>query len=132
MNNNGTSFDATWKWLNNSKDVHGYPHLELESSLFPLSISELSSLEFASTFGVNVTSAYNQTAQQRLQALNDDDVQYDVMLDMFLDANATKATSDLPGYEIMIWLSYSYAAYPVGIDTSSPDKYQFIIGGTRL
>ncbi|KAK4943646.1 hypothetical protein LTR10_016743 [Elasticomyces elasticus] len=132
VNNNGTSFDATWKWANNSADVHGYPHIRLESSLFPLPISQLSTLEFATDFGINVTSAYNKTADQRVQALTTDDVQYDVTLDMFLDANETAATSDLPAYEIMIWLSYSYRVYPVGIDTSSPDKYQFSIGGTRF
>ena len=132
VDNNGTSFDATWKWANSSADVHAYPHITLESSLFPLPMSQLSTLEFAADFGVNVTSAYNKTAEQRLQALTTDDVQYDVTLDMFLDANETAASSDLPTYEIMIWLSYSYDVYPVGIDTSSPDKYQYIIGGTRL
>lgn len=32
--------------------------------------------------------------------------------------------------EVLVY--YSYDVYPVGIDTSSPDKYQYIIGGTRL
>ncbi|KAI1621757.1 concanavalin A-like lectin/glucanase domain-containing protein [Exophiala viscosa] len=132
VDNNGTSFDATWKWANNSADVHAYPHITLESSIFPLPISQLSTLEFAADFGVNITSAYNKTAAQRLQAFITDDVQYDVTLDMFLDANETAATSDLPTYEVMIWLSYSYDVYPVGIDTSSPDKYQYIIDGTRF
>lgn len=79
-----------------------------------------------------MTAAADEDTQQRLQALDDNDVQYNVALDMFLDADATKATSELPHYEVMVWLSYSYEVYPVGIDTSSPDKDQFVIGDTRL
>lgn len=79
-----------------------------------------------------MTSALEQDNKAREQALNDNDVQYNVALDMFLDANETMAQADLPHYEIMVWLSYSYNVYPVGIDTSSPDVDQFVINGTRL
>lgn len=132
VKNNGTAFDATWRWTNNSDKVHAYPHFKLDSSLYPLSIKELAAIDFQGTWAVNVSSAINDTAQERLQALDDDDVQYNVALDMFLDATASQATSDLPQYEIMVWLSYSYDVYPVGIDSSSPDKDQFVVGDTRL
>ncbi|KAL2437155.1 hypothetical protein ABEF95_016617 [Exophiala dermatitidis] len=132
VKNNGTAFDATWRWTNNSDKVHAYPHFKLDSSLYPLSIKELAAIDFGGTWAVNVSSAINDTAQERLQALDDDDVQYNVALDMFLDANASQATSDLPQYEIMVWLSYSYDVYPVGIDGSSPDKDQFVVGDTRF
>jgi hypothetical protein len=91
-------------------------------------------LDFSADFGVNVTAAYNDTTdEQRTRALDASDVQYNVALDMFLDPNATTAaTADLPRYEVMIWLSYSYGVYPVGIDGSSPGKEQYMIGDTRL
>jgi hypothetical protein len=132
VNNNGTSFDATWKWRNNSEDVHAYPHFKLDSPLYPLQLGELSSIDFSCMFGVNVTSAYNESQEQRVQSLDDSDVQYNIALDMFLDSNSTNAMGTLPHYEIMIWLSYSYHVYPVGISTSNPDKDQFILGDTRL
>lgn len=132
MKNNGTAFDATWRWLNNSDKVHAYPHFKLDSPLYPLSLAQLSAVDFTGDWGINVTSALQANTQARAQALNDNDVQYNVALDMFLDANETQALADLPHYEIMVWLSYSYNVYPVGIDTSSPDKDQFVINGTRL
>ncbi|EXJ93927.1 hypothetical protein A1O1_02320 [Capronia coronata CBS 617.96] len=132
VKNNGTAFDATWRWINNSDSVHAYPHFKLDSPLYPLSVRELAAVDFEGTWGLNVTSAANDTDQQRLQALDDNYVQYNVALDMFLDANASQASADLPGYEIMVWLSYSYDVYPVGIDKSSPDKDQYIIGDTRF
>ncbi|KAK5364852.1 hypothetical protein LTR20_008788 [Exophiala xenobiotica] len=132
VNNNGTSFDATWKWRNNSEDVHAYPHFKLDSPLYPLQLGELSSIDFSCTFGVNVTSAYNESQEQRVQSLDDNDVQYNIALDMFLDSNSTNAMGTLPHYEIMIWLSYSWDVYPVGISTSNPDKDQFILGDTRF
>jgi hypothetical protein len=93
---------------------------------------QLSAVEFTGDWGINVTSAMGEDTKAREQALNDNDVQYNVALDMFLDANETQAEADLPHYEIMVWLSYSYNVYPVGIDTSSPDKHQYIVNGTRL
>lgn len=132
MKNNGSAFDATWKWTNNSEDVHAYPHFKLDSPLYPLPLGELSSIDFSGMFSVNVTSAYNESQGQRVQSLDDSDVQYNIALDLFLDSNSTDATGPLPHYEIMIWLSYSFDVYPVGISTSSPDKHQFIVGDTRL
>ncbi len=77
--------------------------------LNPVPLTELSSLDFTGSFGVNVTSAYNESSEdRRLQALDDEDVQYKIALDMFFDPNATEATASLPRYEVMIWLSYSY------------------------
>jgi len=93
---------------------------------------QLSSVDFTGGWGINVTSALKEDTKARQQALNDNNVQYNVALDMFLDANETQAQADVPHYEIMVWLSYSYDVYPVGIDTSSPDKDQFIVNGTRL
>ncbi|KAG9792302.1 hypothetical protein KCU88_g887, partial [Aureobasidium melanogenum] len=116
VKNNGTAFDATWRWTNNSDKVHAYPHFKLDSSLYPLSIKELAAIDFGGTWAVNVSSAINDTAQERLQALDDDDVQYNVALDMFLDANASQATQTCH----------------MGIDGSSPDKDQFVVGDTRF
>lgn len=93
---------------------------------------QLSAVDFTGDWGINVTSALKEDTKAREQALNDNDVQYNVALDMFLDANETLAEADLPHYEIMVWLSYSYNVYPVGIDTSTPDKDQYIVNGTRL
>ncbi|KEF58945.1 uncharacterized protein A1O9_03788 [Exophiala aquamarina CBS 119918] len=93
---------------------------------------ELSAVEFTGDWGVNVTSALGENTKTRQQALNDNNVQYNVALGMFLDANETQAQADLPHYEVMVWLSYSYNVYPVGIDTSSLDKDQYIVNGTRF
>ncbi|KIV87957.1 hypothetical protein PV10_09234 [Exophiala mesophila] len=132
VKNNGTAFDSTWRWLNNSDKVHAYPHFKLDSPLYPLLVEDLASVDFTGDFSINVTSAVGESPEAREEALTDEDVQYNVALDMFLDANETQAMAELPAYEIMIWMSYSYRVYPVGIDTSTPDKDQFIVNGTRF
>ena len=132
VKNNGTAFDSTWRWLNNSDKVHAYPHFKLDSPLYPLLVEDLSTVDFTGDFSINVTSALGESPEAREEALTDENVQYNVALDMFLDANETQAMAELPTYEIMIWMSYSYRVYPVGIDTSTPDKDQFVVNGTRL
>lgn len=81
---------------------------------------------------MNITSAAEENAESRTRALDENDVQFNVALDMFLDSDPEQALTELPHYEIMIWLSYSYDVYPVGIDTSTPDKEQYVLGDTRL
>lgn len=67
--------------MNNSEDVHAYPHFKLDSPLYPLPLGELSSIDFSGMFSVNVTSAY-ESQKQRVQSLDDSDVQYNIALDM--------------------------------------------------
>ncbi|KAF2085971.1 glycoside hydrolase family 12 protein, partial [Saccharata proteae CBS 121410] len=115
-----TSFNATWSWSGNRTEVHSFPSVILNSELFPLSISNLSSLTLNASWSIYPGDSF--TAETDGANLATIDTVADVALDMFLDDDGDQAgNASIASTEIMIWQAAYGNLQPLGWDTVSDD-----------
>ncbi|KAK7723385.1 hypothetical protein SLS57_004579 [Botryosphaeria dothidea] len=111
-------FNSTWRWYDTPTEVHSYPDALLNTELFPLALSDLSSLQLAADWAI-VPSPSDETftSETTLASL---DVTADVAIDLFLDEDASKASdASAAAYEVMIWQAAYGNCDPIGYDPTS-------------
>lgn len=105
-------FNATWQWSKNPTVVHSFPNIRLNSTLLPIQLSDLAALEIAASWSM----APSSSNVQDLAAI---DAAANVVVDMFLDPDPTKANSTtLPKYEVMVWIGSLGDKRPIGFSSS--------------
>ncbi|EOD44820.1 putative glycosyl transferase protein [Neofusicoccum parvum UCRNP2] len=106
-------FNSTWRWFDTPTEVHSYPDALLNTALFPLVFSDLTSLKLAANWAV-VPSPSDETTTNEA-TLASLDVVANVALDVFLDEDASTASdAATAAYEIMIWQSAYGNIQPIG------------------
>lgn len=111
-------FNSTWRWFDTPTEVHSYPDALLNTALFPLVFSDLTSLKLAANWAV-VPSPSDETTTNEA-TLASLDVVANVALDVFLDEDASTASdAATAAYEIMIWQSAYGNIQPIGYDPTS-------------
>ncbi|KAL1623648.1 hypothetical protein SLS56_008169 [Neofusicoccum ribis] len=109
-------FNSTWRWFDTPTEVHAYPDALLNTALFPLVFSDLTSLKLAANWAV-VPSPSDETTTNEA-TLASLDVVANVALDVFLDEDASTASdAATAAYEIMIWQSAYGNIQPIGAST---------------
>ncbi|EXJ71977.1 uncharacterized protein A1O5_04479 [Cladophialophora psammophila CBS 110553] len=98
-------WSITWQFPRGppTQPVHAFPNIKLDSTVFPIEISQVSAINFETEwyYGVgddrpNVLNVADLTAAQ---------LDANVAVDMFLDSDPKKATDTVQAkYEVMIWL----------------------------
>ena len=112
-------FSVTWQYPQGpeTQPVHAFPNIKLDGSgtLFPVAISTIKSIpvDVEWTYGLG-TEAADTTD---MEALSSADVNTNVAIDMFLDADMNSAQSTTQSkYEIMVWLcTIGAATQPIGL-----------------
>jgi hypothetical protein len=111
------AFSVTWQYPPGpeSEPVHAYPNVQVADTL-PIELSTLQhlDLDIAWTYGAgNEPVAATDEAQ-----LTQDQVNANVAVDMFLDADKAKSeNSSLAAYEVMVWFAdFGPAAQPIGME----------------
>ena len=125
ISDNDTVFSATWNWNNNPTSVHAFPNINLDSSLLPLQLSSLSAL--------NISATWSMAATRSSKSLTDVEASADVVVDMFLDPDPTRANSTtLPQYEVMVWIAAFDGRKPIGFSSSIKSPPTVTLNGTDL
>ena len=127
-------FSVTWQYPQGpqTQPVHAFPNIKLDGqgTMFPASLSTISSIpvDVEWTYGLGEEAA-NITDIQAMSAAN---VNTNVAIDMFLDADMNSAQSSTQAkYEIMVWLcTIGAATQPIGLDLGSKDVQ--VINGTTF
>ena len=132
MDDNGTSWDVVYQWQDNYYDVHGYPHMALETQLLPMQIKDLTSLQIKASWSTVVASALDLNSAEQEAALVDNRVRSNVAIDMFLDADEQRSVEFRPSIEVMIWLWSCEGIDPVGANLSSANQTQLTIDDMTL
>lgn len=100
--------------------VHAYPNVELRSDRLPLRLGDLLSLQVSAcwAFGPATLSeeARDPNPPEDIQYIEANNVQANVVLDVFADEDAQKSgTPSEQKYEFMVWVGqFGAAAQPVG------------------
>ncbi|WPA98044.1 uncharacterized protein RHO25_002655 [Cercospora beticola] len=118
------SFYSVWNWTTQDPvRVHAYPHVELRSERLPLQLGELRTLKIAASWSLAPVSLIDGTSQDPTTepvagALEDNDVQANVVLDVFADADVEKSrTPAQQTYELMVWVGvFGNASWPIGMN----------------
>lgn len=96
--------------------VYAFPNIKLDADdSFPLQINNLVKVDIDVTWSYALGSAATEVTDAT--ALTTADLNTNVAIDMFMDSDATKATSTVDAkYEVMIWLGkYGAATEPIGL-----------------
>ena len=102
---NYTAFSATWSWEKSVDSVHAYPNANLSSSLLPLRLTNLSSLD------VDLEWSYKKADSGKLA---DGALTANVAMDLFLDPDPSKAKSGgEASFEVMVWVG-DFGQHPIG------------------
>jgi len=105
VNDDYSSFNATWRWPTDRFNVHSYPHVKFKSEYLPLQLSDLANLTLRATWDVSATT----------QDLASTGISSNIAWDIFADADANSAGSAAKAhYEIMIWMGSYGNPYPFG------------------
>ena len=133
------SFSAVWSWKSNPPVVHAYPSIMFNSSLLPLKLSDLVSLEVDLAWMLAPTSlipgaSEDPDEQPDADALSALHLQANVVIDMFGDSNAELSQeSSKQEYEFMIWLGqFGDAAQAIGQSQEQGAPITETVGGVEL
>lgn len=126
VSNDDTVFSSTWSWTNASDLVHAFPNIQLESTLLPIQLSGLTSLNIGATWAMAASGGGVQT-------LASIDAGADVVVDMFMDLDPIKANSTtLPANEVMVWIGAFGGKMPIGFNASITNLPTFTLNGTEF
>lgn len=103
-----------------TQPVHAFPNIKLDpDNIFPIQISKVSAIDFITEWHYGVGDAKPNTTN--VNELNAVDLNSNVAIDMFLDADSTKATSSVDAkYEVMVWFGvFGPATEPIGLRQGS-------------
>ncbi|KAF2498283.1 concanavalin A-like lectin/glucanase [Lophium mytilinum] len=118
VGNNGTTFEATWKWETDPSNVHSYPRVKFNTPLLPVQLSNLSSLLVETHWSMSPATSLN--LGNDLNGLSKINMIANVAIDMFADADPKKAQSETEAaFEIMLWLGSFGNPQPLGFRDGS-------------
>ena len=126
-------FSVTWMYPPGPETapVHAFPNIKVDGHVLPATVSSLSqvNVDLQWTYGPGNTSA---TTTDVNGLLTNNDLNANVAIDMFLDADQTKAQDSTAAlYEIMVWFAdFGNATQPIGFSGGSVTTKE--ISGTTL
>lgn len=125
-------FSVTWEYPPGPADapVHAFPNIKVDGGVFPESLTNIKGiqLDFEWTMGTG-----NDTvAKTDVSSLDASNVNANVAMDMFLDANKDDSKNSTKAkYEIMVWFAaIGPATHPIGLDAGEITTET--INGTNL
>ena len=121
VHNSSSAFSVEWSWSASPYNVHGFPHIAVESPSFPIQLQHISSLNLKAQFSSYLTSDQSEPPSTRQFAIKSSGVRADIAFDFFADPDPTISfanTTTRPSYEIMIWVWQTQAIYPIGSQTT--------------
>jgi len=131
---NVTSFNATWEWSAtgaNSTTVHSFPNVNLNSRVLPIQLWNIGQVNLGASW--TIAPAASTVSKTMPSDLAKSGVVTNVALDLFLDADQTKATSATEASrEIMIWLASYGGVDPIGWKSVTKYAPTAKVDGTTL
>ena len=114
-------FSITWQYPPGppTQPVHAFPNIKIdEEGTFPVQISSINNINVEADWMYSVGDANQTTSVLDQAALTAALANTNVAIDMFVDADSSKATSTEDAkYEVMVWLATIGAAtQPLGLD----------------
>jgi hypothetical protein len=129
VHNGGTSWSVTYLWRGHGDRVKSYPHMKAHPARLPVQLWNVSRLDFAADWAIDVPSA-GETEPAAMPAVYDSiALRANVAVDMFLSDDAANATGFRPPIEVMIWPWHSPSVKPLGHSESRPDIDKVEIDG---
>ncbi|KIV90837.1 hypothetical protein PV10_05445 [Exophiala mesophila] len=121
-NTTAPEWSITWSFPPGpeTQPVHAFPNIKLDTSnTFPVQISKVSVIDFATEWHYGIGD--DKPNNTNVNDLNSVDLNSNVAIDMFLDADPTKATnSSSAKYEVMVWFAvFGPATEPIGLRQGS-------------
>ncbi|KIW26962.1 uncharacterized protein PV07_06745 [Cladophialophora immunda] len=98
-------WSITWQFPRGppTQPVHAFPNIKMDSSVFPIEISQVSAINFETEWYYGVGN--DRPDVMDIAALTAAALDANVAVDMFLDSDPDKATDTVQAkYEVMIWL----------------------------
>lgn len=111
--------------------VHSYPNVQYESIQLPTQLSNVKSFQLNASWSVYPSDQYSATTD--VDALNAIGTKADIALDMFLDADETKATNaSAADFEVMVWGAVWGGVWPIGYYEPTTGAPNYTLGDTTL
>ncbi|KAI5357511.1 putative glycoside hydrolase family 12, glycoside hydrolase family 11/12 [Septoria linicola] len=117
------AFYSLWNWASEPPHVHAYPNVELKSDRLPLKLEQLASLYVSASWSFAPSSlpagaSQDPNTEQVASAITSNDVQANVVLDVFADADKNRSqTPSKQTYELMVWVGvFGDSAWPIGMN----------------
>ena len=130
--NDGSAFTVTYQWTGHGDLVKGYPYMKAHPSRLPVQLWNVSRLDFAADWDIQVTGRPETEPAALAQAYDDIALRCNVAVDMFLSDDAANSTGLGAPIEIMIWPWYSPSVKPLGWAESRPDIDKVEIDGVAF
>lgn len=128
----GSSFTVTYLWTGHGDLVKSFPHMKVHPSRLPVQLWNVSRLDFAADWSIDVASAASTAPGALVVAYDNIGLRANVAVDMFLSDDALNATQHRPPIEIMIWPWFTPSVKPLGWAESRPDIDKVEIDGVSF
>ncbi|KAJ5669495.1 hypothetical protein N7462_010565 [Penicillium macrosclerotiorum] len=113
-------FSVTWQYDTGptSQPVHAFPNIMIDNIL-PIELGKMTEVNFDVHWTYGVGSVVAESTDDT--ALDNDDLQTNVAIDMFFDSDKeTAQNSTKAKYEVMVWFAdYGSSAQPIGLSSGA-------------